>query len=52
MVGNEVSDPVTYQSLLDWDLENLLEWWEDYKFSIFSLLDDRFSKDIKSTLSS
>ena len=49
-VGNEVSDLFTYQSLIDWDLEDLLQWWEDYKYSVFSLLDDCFSKDIKSTL--
>lgn len=24
MVGNEVSDTVAYQSLIDWDLEDLL----------------------------
>lgn len=52
MMDNEVSDPVTYQSLLDWDLEDLLQLWADYKFSIFSLPDDCFSKDIKSTFSS
>lgn len=27
MVGNEVSDTVTYQSLIDRDLEDLLQWW-------------------------
>jgi len=50
MAGNEGNNPVTYQSLIDWDLEDLLQRWEDYKYSIFSLLDDYFSKYIKSTL--
>lgn len=50
MVGNAVSHPVTYQSPTDWDLEDLLHWWEDYKYSIFSQLDDCFSKDSKSIL--
>lgn len=50
MGGNEVSDPVIYQSLIGCDLEDLLQWREDYKYSIFSLLDDCFSKDIKSTI--
>lgn len=44
MVGNEVNDPVIYQSLIDCDLEDLLQWREDYKYSIFSLLDDFFLK--------
>lgn len=47
MVGNKVGDPFTYQSLRDQDLEDLLRWWEHYKYSIFFLLADCFSEEIR-----
>lgn len=50
MVGNKFSDPDSCQSLTEWDLEHLLQWWEDYQYSIFSQLNDCFSKDTESTL--